>query len=209
MSAKEISNTRTRIIEAAITLFNERGSGAVTTNHIAAAAGISPGNLYYHFRNREDIVRAIFEVMETESWVGFAPIVAQAASLGLTVFEQTFSFIQLFNRRFAFFKRELPTLVMRDPDLQQRFLVVHHETLALITQLIDSAMASGILRPLPGRDRRLLAEMTWMLTLFWPNYLTVTGEPDNDAGLARGVAMIRLLIDTLTAGNQRRQAATK
>jgi len=35
----------------------------VTTNHIAAV-GISPGNLYYHFRNKEGIIRAIFEQMD-------------------------------------------------------------------------------------------------------------------------------------------------
>jgi hypothetical protein len=35
-------NTRERIIDAAVILFNDRGTKRVTTNHIAKAAGISP-----------------------------------------------------------------------------------------------------------------------------------------------------------------------
>jgi len=56
-------HTRERIIEMAIRLFNEQGTGAVSTNHIAGALEMSPGNLYYHFRNKEEIIRAILERM--------------------------------------------------------------------------------------------------------------------------------------------------
>lgn len=195
MIAKEKKNTRDRIIEGAIALFNEQGTGAVTTNHIAAALGISPGNLYYYFRDREDIIRGIFALMEIESREGFGPISGEASDLGLEIFEKTFCMIQQFNRRFAFFKRELPILLIRDQDLKERFQAVHRETLGLIRALIDGAIAGGALRPLNPQERHLLAEMTWMLTLFWPNYLVVTGEDDNDEGLERGIAMIRMLID--------------
>ncbi len=41
--------TRGRILDAALRLFNQRGTAAVSTNHLAAAAGLSPGNLFYHF----------------------------------------------------------------------------------------------------------------------------------------------------------------
>ena len=45
--------TRGRILDAARRLFNERGTAAVSTNHIAAEAGLSPGNLYYHFADKQ------------------------------------------------------------------------------------------------------------------------------------------------------------
>ena len=64
--------TKDRIIHAAIELFNQRGEQNVTTNHIAADLGMSPGNLYYHFRNKEDIIQAIFELYAQELETLFA-----------------------------------------------------------------------------------------------------------------------------------------
>jgi AcrR family transcriptional regulator len=53
-------NNRERILEASMALFNSRGAAAVSTNTIAGHLGISPGNLYYHFANKEAIVRELW-----------------------------------------------------------------------------------------------------------------------------------------------------
>jgi len=53
--------TKEHILSTALQLFNEQGTAGISTNHIAEAAGISPGNLYYHYRNKEAIIRALFE----------------------------------------------------------------------------------------------------------------------------------------------------
>jgi AcrR family transcriptional regulator len=53
-------NNKQRILEATIDLMNEHG-GAVGTSQIAEHLRISPGNLYYHFRNREEILRELFD----------------------------------------------------------------------------------------------------------------------------------------------------
>ena len=54
-------NNRQRILDASIELFNASGTIAVTTNHISRHLKISPGNLYFHFEDREEIVRELFK----------------------------------------------------------------------------------------------------------------------------------------------------
>ena len=47
--------TKEKIINTAVELFNNHGTKSITTNHIAKKIEISPGNLYYHFKNKLDI----------------------------------------------------------------------------------------------------------------------------------------------------------
>ena len=62
----QIHRHQNLILDAALNLFNERGTAKVTTNHIAEALGMSPGNLYYHFRNKAEIVRGLFARIAAE-----------------------------------------------------------------------------------------------------------------------------------------------
>jgi AcrR family transcriptional regulator len=183
--------TRDRIIETAIELFNAKGTKAVTTNHIAAAAGISPGNLYYHFRNKADIIRAIFTQMDAVGLADYQQIIAIHPPGSAAAMEETFLMIQRFNWRYRFFKRELTALILGDPLLREGHLKVHRAMLALVRHSLDSSIALGILRPMSEEQRSLLTEEIWLLTLFWLNYLEVGGEEVTEASLRRGNDVVR------------------
>lgn len=56
--------TRERIVQNSLELFNQQGERSVSTNHIAAYMEISPGNLYYHFPNKQAIIAVLFSQYE-------------------------------------------------------------------------------------------------------------------------------------------------
>ncbi|ALC16296.1 transcriptional regulator, TetR family [Desulfuromonas soudanensis] len=183
--------TKDKIIETARLLFNEKGTRHVTTNHIAEAAGISPGNLYYHFRNKEDIIRALFERLAAEGFEEYQKVLQEYPPGTLESMDQTFSMIQTFNWRYRFFKRELTALIMNDPLLKERFGDVNRMQLTVIGQSIRQAMEKGFLRPLDDRTLGLLTEEVWLVTLFWLNYLDIGGEEVDEQTLKRGSEMLR------------------
>lgn len=186
--------TRDKIIHTALGLFNEQGTKAVTTNHIAAAIGISPGNLYYHFRNKEDIIRAIFEQMDAYGLEQYQQIVERYQPGSVETIEKTFAMIQAFNWRYRFFKRELTILIMNDPLLQERFHRTHRGMLAMIVQANDCAVTRGVLKPMSEAEKMLFSEAIWLTALFWLNYLEVGGEEINDETLGRGGQLLRTII---------------
>ena len=48
--------TKDRILDTSIRLFNERKASNVSTVQISTEMGISPGNLYYYYDNKEEVL---------------------------------------------------------------------------------------------------------------------------------------------------------
>ena len=161
---------RERIVAASLDLFNERGTRAVTTNHIAAHLSISPGNLYYHFANREEIIRAIYPqaaaaVRQT------LPVTRRqtvtAADMGgyhLAGIETLW--------RFRFFFRDLDDLLPRDPDLRVSFRKLQRWLVGQFRILIERLIEQGCMRrPEPPEDVGRLATNAFLLWTNWIRYL--------------------------------------
>lgn len=59
--------TRRRILDAARELFAERGWAATSIDEVVGAAGVTKGALYHHFRDKTDVLRAVYEDQEQRS----------------------------------------------------------------------------------------------------------------------------------------------
>jgi AcrR family transcriptional regulator len=62
--ASQAAATRTQLVATGRRLFAERGYAGTATEEIVAEAGVTRGALYYHFRNKQDLFRAVFEDVE-------------------------------------------------------------------------------------------------------------------------------------------------
>lgn len=193
---KRAINTRQRILKTAMMLFNEKGTRAVTTNHIAAAMGISPGNLYYHFRSREDIIRAILDLMDERGFEAVKRIEREAAPGSLEALEMNFRMIQEINWQFRFFKRELPVLIMNDPALKKRFKQSHDTILFMIQDSLHRATEKGLLVKMDDETINLLAHELWLVILFWLNYLEISGMKVTKKTIARGSDILRDILQS-------------
>ncbi|MEM7331755.1 MAG: TetR/AcrR family transcriptional regulator [Chloroflexota bacterium] len=159
------SKRRKQILETALTLFNEQGAANVTTNHIAAAMGISPGNLYYHFRSKEEIIAAIVEQMVT-SWDPMYQV-----DLGASFTLETLSAMQRLHFEllweYRFFYREVPTLLRRDPQLKARYFEIRDQRIVQQIGLVKTIAQTGAIRLPPDKELHQLFTITWILADTW------------------------------------------
>jgi AcrR family transcriptional regulator len=186
--------TRDKIIDAAIQLFNEQGTKSISTNHIAATVGISPGNLYYHYRNKEDIIRAIFEQMDAYGAEQYQIILDMYPPGTIEALEHTFCMIQEYNWRYRFFKRELTALIMNDPLLKERFHTTNSLMREMIRSTIDGGIAHGSIKSMTAATKENFIDAIWLVALFWLNYLEVGGEEVSKTTLRRGNEVLRTVL---------------
>ena len=128
MDIKPKRRTRERILEASLRLFNDFGEPNVTTTVIADDLNISPGNLYYHFHNKDEIVEAIFAGFEREiEAILSVPTYRQADVDDIWLFLHLL-FEQIW--KFRFFYRDLNDLLTRNRTLEIHFkqILAHVES---------------------------------------------------------------------------------
>ena len=191
--------TRGRILDAALRLFNERGTAAVSTNHITAAAGLSPGNLYYHFADKQEIIRALYDrytAAHEDLWELGPGDRADLATLraGLARGMEL-----AWQYRFA--ERELLALLRADPRLRASYRDAYQRRLAQWTAFGEQLAARGIIRPpRPPATIADLAVAVWLIGGSWLPFLEITGDPHDARQVARGGDIVLAVLAPYLAG---------
>jgi AcrR family transcriptional regulator len=176
-AVRAVNPTRQRVLAAALPLFNERGTAHVTTNHIAAAAGLSPGNLYYWFRNKQQVIRALVEQWMAEVDAHIAEAHDQPAHVH-ALWDDLGRTADL-ERKYRFVRREMLALMFDDAELAAACRETYRRRLAAQVAYVGRLARVGVLHePEPPRNLEDLALSLWMVAEHWPTHLELlTDDP--------------------------------
>ncbi|WP_309616953.1 TetR/AcrR family transcriptional regulator [Salinibacterium sp.] len=175
MSRPPHTSRRDDILVAALALFNIHGTASVSTNHIAQAAGVSPGNLYYWFDNKQQILRALFEKWRDESSFTL-PSNAAADSMVNALFDSVPEQVDR-TRRFAVFARELVPLLHTDATLAQIYRDNYDARVTMFSEVVAQLIRAGLFLQIDDKQVRSLVQLTWIAMEFTPSFLAaIVGE---------------------------------
>lgn len=204
-------NTRDKILLASLELFNEKGERNVTTNHVAAHLGISPGNLYYHFRNKSDIVYEIF--------LRYRALVQQVLALPegrpLTL-EDQFQYLEAVFEGlwgFRFLHRELEHFLDEDERLRRDYRDFTRFCLGSIREIIARLDRAGVLQGMDEMAQAGFALNVWLVVTNWMAFLkTACADADERIDkdrLRQGIYQVILLQRPFIAAPYREELARR
>ena len=186
--------TYDRIILESLKLFNEQGERNITTNHIAAHLGISPGNLYYHFRNKEEIVFQIFLMYRdfiTERLS--VPETGHRTVTDLVNYLDT-AFLAMWQFRFMFY--DLPGMLSRNTQLQSEYhQFVNTELKGILGEHFREFIRLGLLK-MDEEDIEAVSVNIWLVVKFWFAFEQTSRPraPITEASGHRGVRQVLALL---------------
>ncbi|GFM66713.1 TetR/AcrR family transcriptional regulator [Pseudomonas cichorii] len=185
--------TRERIVQVSLELFNQQGERSVSTNHIAAHMEISPGNLYYHFPNKQAIIASLFN--EYEALVdgflfppkGRQPTVEDKRNYLLAILDGMW--------RYRFLHRDLEHLLACDPEMATRYRRFSQRSLTQAMAIYSAFVEAGVLNMDKAQVESLTLN-TWIILTSWVRFLCTTREHSthlNEDAIRRGVYQVLML----------------
>jgi AcrR family transcriptional regulator len=160
--------TRDRILAAALELFNQQGERKVTTNHISAHLGMSPGNLYYHFKNKQEIIYELFLSYEKRVDANLELPLGRE----LTV-EDKINYLQKVFQglwEYRFIHRDMEHLLLVEERLHSRYRDFFRRC-QKNTEGIYQGLRNANIIVLDDRDLEGLALNTWIVVTSWFSFL--------------------------------------
>jgi len=186
-------DTRELILETSLGLFNEFGEPNVTTNHIADEADISPGNLYYHFRSKDDIVIELFK----RFLVRFQPLIDVPEDTLLQPEDLWFQMHLSFELKgeYRFLYRNLADLMARNRDLERALRgLLLRERQAAWNSLTGLEEAGALV--IDDHQKELLTDSILLGLTYWIPYaeLIERGGLDDSRVQVQAIARVLLMI---------------
>ncbi len=178
--------TRERILETSLALFNRFGEPHITTADIADEMNISPGNLYYHFRNKDDIIGELYAGYEAT----VLPLLIVPQDPPPGVEDLWFLLHALFERmrEYRFFYRDLDEITSRNRKLATRFAEVTRRGERTVIELCRALVQSGHMLA-TEREIGALAANVVLVSTYWMSWQRVAGPAAGKHGELRDVSL--------------------
>ncbi len=183
--------TRQRILDASLAMFNERGEHNVTTNHIADELEISPGNLYYHFRNKDDIIEQLFARYEERIDGALATSDERLPGLEDIWLQLHLVFECIWDYRFLY--RDLVDILARNRRLRLRFARILKRAADNAGEVMRGLVRAGAMRA-SATEIEATATNILVLATFWLNYAAVRGDRDEHRAIRLGIVQVMMLL---------------
>lgn len=183
--------TRQRILDTSLAMFNAQGEPNVTTNHIADELDISPGNLYYHFRNKDDIIEHLFARYEERMDAALLAPESRLPELEDIWMQLHLVFECIWDFRFLY--RDLIDIISRNRRLRMRFARILKRAAENSTEVMRGLVRGGVMRA-TADEVEATATNILLVATFWLNYAAATGERDEQAAINRGIVQVMMLL---------------
>jgi AcrR family transcriptional regulator len=173
MSHAKPNKTKDRILQISLQLFNERGERSVTTNHIAAELGISPGNLYYHFRNKQEIIKELAQQYQSET----LEMLALPTDRPLNANDKISYFQVLSNQLWAyrFIHRDVYHLVENNEDFRKIYPRFAGQVMQQGQRIYRAFVDAGLMKMTDSEIEALIINL-WIVLTNWTNFLYMSGH---------------------------------
>lgn len=186
-----------------LALFNAAGVASISTNHIAVELNISPGNLYYHFKNKADVVAALYEQFEGE----WNPLLFNGDEQGALDIEQLWFYLHIsfeLVSKYRFLFRDTDYLTGKVPNYGKRYRKLLLGKRQSIATILRNLAANGILETSVNELDTIATNMLMIIT-YWVSFrqaiATGTRGEDDRAEFTRGVfQVIAILVPYLAPG---------
>jgi AcrR family transcriptional regulator len=210
---KKPRRTAERILEVTLSLFNRFGEPNVSTTLISAELGISPGNLYYHYPAKDELINSLFDRYERS----LAEIL-QAAD-GVQHVEDAWLFFHMlfeliWNYRFLY--RDLNDLLSKNRRLETHFQFVLKNKTKAMHALLAGLERNGSARLTEAEAAPVATSMVVVVT-YWLSFEYVRDprhalEPENAAaamgrGAYHALALLMPHLDEASRGHLHALAA--